>query len=248
MVTRPSARSPRPAPAPRRYADGRRQASREPKGALPSGLRSEELATSDEGRRKLRAPGDERDNRACDEPPGVRLFSSEAMGTGTWRPRCHLLPGGPGPGSVQSGCGRHDVILYRSQPAQLHIVPVTAAVALPRTGQRTGLRRRMQGMRHPRTVGLAACSSASAHSRKAAPSRPQAEGAVGDWTEERGACDERRGKEPTAGRRRRAGLAEREDADCGAPEAGGTRRAGRRRLQAPRRRVGQQRGTRCGSR
>ena len=33
---------------------------REPKGALPSGLRSEELATSDEGRRELRAPGGER--------------------------------------------------------------------------------------------------------------------------------------------------------------------------------------------
>ncbi len=34
--------------------------SREPKGASASGLRSEELATSDEGRRRLRAPGGER--------------------------------------------------------------------------------------------------------------------------------------------------------------------------------------------
>src|SRR6266700_610926 len=32
---------------------------REPKGAFPSGLRSEELATSDEGRRELGAPGGE---------------------------------------------------------------------------------------------------------------------------------------------------------------------------------------------
>jgi benzoate membrane transport protein len=34
---------------------------REPKGASASGLTSEELATSEEGRRRLRAPGGERD-------------------------------------------------------------------------------------------------------------------------------------------------------------------------------------------
>src|SRR5690242_10583020 len=38
--------------------------SREPKGASVSGLTSEELATSEEGRRRLRAPGGERDSRA----------------------------------------------------------------------------------------------------------------------------------------------------------------------------------------
>ncbi|HEX5296497.1 MAG TPA: SDR family oxidoreductase [Streptosporangiaceae bacterium] len=37
---------------------------REPKGALPSGLTSEEPATSEEGRRELRAPGDERESGA----------------------------------------------------------------------------------------------------------------------------------------------------------------------------------------
>jgi hypothetical protein len=40
------------------------RASREPKGASMSGLRSEELATSDEGRHRLRAPGGERDQQS----------------------------------------------------------------------------------------------------------------------------------------------------------------------------------------
>src|SRR5690349_21029174 len=58
---------------------------REPKGAIPSGLTSEELATREEGRRDRRAPGGERDSRAdCGRPeasgkaripgiPGTRL-------------------------------------------------------------------------------------------------------------------------------------------------------------------------------
>ena len=37
---------------------------REPKAASASGLTSEELATSEEGRRRLRAAGGERDSRA----------------------------------------------------------------------------------------------------------------------------------------------------------------------------------------
>jgi hypothetical protein len=40
-------------------------------------------------------------------------FSVRALGTGSWCPGCRLLPGCPGPGTVQAGCGRHDVILYR---------------------------------------------------------------------------------------------------------------------------------------
>jgi hypothetical protein len=38
--------------------------TREPKAAVPSGLRSEELATSDEGRRHVKAAGGERGSRA----------------------------------------------------------------------------------------------------------------------------------------------------------------------------------------
>jgi len=38
--------------------------------------------------------------------------------------------------------------------------------------------------------------------------RREPKGRVGVWTDERGACDERGGKTPTAGARRRAGLAE----------------------------------------
>jgi hypothetical protein len=44
---------------------------------------------------------------------------------------------------AQADCGRHDVDLCRLEPAHHHIVPVTAAVASPRTWQAAGLRRRM---------------------------------------------------------------------------------------------------------
>jgi len=65
----------------------------------------------------------------------------------------------------------------------------------------------------------------SQHGDQSLPRRPawdrsprEPKGAVAAWTEERGACDERRGKEPTAGARRRAGLAEPQ----GRPEASGS--------------------------
>src|SRR6185437_2160915 len=48
------------------------------------------------------------------------------------------------------------------------------------------------------------------------PREPKA--AAGDWTEERGACDERRGKEPAQGRPEASGTAEPQ----GRPEASGT--------------------------
>jgi hypothetical protein len=41
------------------------QLSREPKGALVPGPRSEELTASDEGRHRVAAPGGERENRAA---------------------------------------------------------------------------------------------------------------------------------------------------------------------------------------
>src|SRR5690242_8464342 len=73
-------------------------------------------------------------------------------GTGTWRPGCHVLPGCPRPGPVQAGCDRSDVTVRRLSPVHRHIATVTAAVARPgtgqRTGRRTGWRRRLRTMRH----------------------------------------------------------------------------------------------------
>ena len=43
----------------------------------------------------------------------VRLSRVTVVGTGSWRPGCHLLPGCPRPAPVRAGFGRHDVKLCR---------------------------------------------------------------------------------------------------------------------------------------
>src|SRR5689334_6031760 len=68
--------------------------SREPKGASASGLTSEEPATSEEGRRRLRAPGGEWDNRV-----GRRELRAPG---GEWEGRARsavMVKAGPGRGT-----------------------------------------------------------------------------------------------------------------------------------------------------
>ena len=64
---------------------------------------------------------------------------------------------------------RSNVKVERLSPVHLHIATVTGAAARPGTGQRAGLRGGVRRMRHLGTAGLAAWSSGSAHTRKAAP-------------------------------------------------------------------------------
>src|SRR5690242_19141223 len=80
---------------------------------------------------------------------GCGFSPVRVAGTSPWRPRCHFLPGSPGPGPAQAGRDRSDVTARRLSPVRRHIATVTAAAAPPGTGQRTGPRRRLRPVRHP---------------------------------------------------------------------------------------------------
>src|SRR5690242_6766337 len=90
---------------------------------------------------------------------GCGFSPVRVAGTSPWRPRCHFLPGSPGPGPAQAGRDRSDVTARRLSPVRRHIATVTAAAARPGTGQRTGPRRRLRPVRHPgnRVGYLAVC-------------------------------------------------------------------------------------------
>ena len=97
---------------------------REPKGASVSGLTSEELATSEEGRHRLRAPGGKRDSRASG--------NSATAGSQAWYSSSATGPAGrPYP-------SRYLIAAYRpaSVPSRNHRAGVTMSQPMTLSGRR----------------------------------------------------------------------------------------------------------------